>query len=43
MFGESMSGMLTCLGVEMDSGRPGKIGMNRSWLVDEWSFQKAPL
>lgn len=39
-----MLGMLSYLGVERDSGRPpGRSGMNRSWLVKEWSSQKAPL
>lgn len=36
MLGESMSGMLTSVGVEKDGGRlPEKSGINSSWLVKE--------
>ena len=44
MLGESVSGMLTHLGVEKDSGRPfSKSRRNRSRLVRERTSQKPPL
>lgn len=41
MLGESMSGILTCLGVEEVSGRTSrKSRMNRNWLARGWDSQK---